>query len=104
MLTNSISAKTAKQLLLLPMRTSQANSIKNNRDLGFVLNSARSTSDAYSLDIEAVKTERWTFSEAGGLNTSTFAETQLGGGLLTAKLSPDCSAVPIPANFSASVR
>jgi len=50
---------------------------KNNRDLGFVLNSARSTSDAYSLDIETAKTERWTFSEAGGLNTSAFAEPQL---------------------------
>jgi len=50
---------------------------KNSRDLGFVLNSARSTSDAYSLDTETAKIERWTFSEAGGLNTSTFAEPQL---------------------------
>jgi len=50
---------------------------KNGRDLGFALNSARSTTDVYSLDTETGKIERWTFSEAGGLNTSTFAEPQL---------------------------
>ncbi len=50
---------------------------QNSRDLGFVLTSARSTSDVYSLDIKTGKIERWTFSEAGGLNTSTFAEPQL---------------------------
>jgi dipeptidyl aminopeptidase/acylaminoacyl peptidase len=50
---------------------------KNNRDLGFVLNSARSTSDVYSLNVATSKLERWTFSETGGLNTATFAEPQL---------------------------
>jgi dipeptidyl aminopeptidase/acylaminoacyl peptidase len=50
---------------------------KNNRDLGFVLTSARSTSDVYSLDVVAGKLERWTFSETGGLNTANFAEPQL---------------------------
>jgi dipeptidyl aminopeptidase/acylaminoacyl peptidase len=50
---------------------------KNNRDLGLVITSARSPSDAYSLDTSTGKLERWTFSEAGGLNTSTFAEPQL---------------------------
>jgi dipeptidyl aminopeptidase/acylaminoacyl peptidase len=49
----------------------------NNRDLGFALTSARSTSDAYSLDVTTGKLERWTFSETGGLNTGTFAEPQL---------------------------
>jgi len=50
---------------------------KNNRDLGFVLNSARSTSDVYSLDVTTGKIDRWTFSETGGLNTATFSEPQL---------------------------
>jgi dipeptidyl aminopeptidase/acylaminoacyl peptidase len=50
---------------------------KNNRDLGFVLNSARSTADVYSLDVTTNKIERWTQSETGGLNTASFAEPQL---------------------------
>ncbi len=50
---------------------------KNNRDLGFVLTSARSTADVYSVDVVTGKIERWTTSETGGLNTATFAEPQL---------------------------
>ncbi|HET9165337.1 MAG TPA: DPP IV N-terminal domain-containing protein, partial [Candidatus Angelobacter sp.] len=50
---------------------------KNSRDLGFVLTSARSTSDVYSIDVTTNKLERWTASETGGLNTATFAEPQL---------------------------
>jgi dipeptidyl aminopeptidase/acylaminoacyl peptidase len=50
---------------------------KNNRDLGFNLSSARSSSDVYSLDVETGKVERWTFSETGGLNTSNFPEPEL---------------------------
>ncbi len=50
---------------------------KNNRDLGLVINNARSPSDVYSLDTTTGKLERWTFSEAGGLNTASFAEPQL---------------------------
>lgn len=50
---------------------------KNNRDLGLVLISARSTADAYSLDVTTGKLERWTFSETGGLNTAAFAEPKL---------------------------
>jgi dipeptidyl aminopeptidase/acylaminoacyl peptidase len=50
---------------------------KNSRDLGFVANSARSTSDIYSLDIVSGKIERWTTSETGGLNTANFAEPRL---------------------------
>ena len=50
---------------------------KNNRDLGFVVNSARSTADVYSLDVNTGKVERWTFSETGGLNTASFSEPQL---------------------------
>ena len=50
---------------------------KNNRDLGFVVTSARSTADVYSLDVISGKIDRWTSSETGGLNTATFAEPQL---------------------------
>ena len=50
---------------------------KNSRDLGFVLTSARSTADVYSVDVITNKLERWTASETGGLNTATFAEPQL---------------------------
>jgi dipeptidyl aminopeptidase/acylaminoacyl peptidase len=50
---------------------------KNSRDLGFVLTSARSTADVYSIDVTTNKLERWTASETGGLNTATFAEPQL---------------------------
>lgn len=50
---------------------------KDNRNLGFNISSARSSSDVYSLDIETGKFDRWTFSETGGLNTSNFAEPDL---------------------------
>src|SRR5712692_11215587 len=50
---------------------------KNNRDLGFDLSSARSSSDVYSLDVQTGKVERWTSSETGGLNTATFPEPEL---------------------------
>src|SRR5262249_10333945 len=49
----------------------------NSKDLGFVLVAARSPADAYSLDVETGKVDRWTESETGGLNTSTFTEPEL---------------------------
>ena len=49
----------------------------NNRDLGFSLSSARSSSDAYSLDVKTGTIERWTFSETGGLNTADFPKPDL---------------------------
>ncbi len=50
---------------------------RNNRDLGFTLLSARSNADVYSLDLETGQIERWTESETGGLNVSSFAEPEL---------------------------
>jgi dipeptidyl aminopeptidase/acylaminoacyl peptidase len=50
---------------------------KNNRDLGFNITSARSTSDVYSFDVQTGKVDRWTFSETGGLNIGNFSEPQL---------------------------
>lgn len=50
---------------------------KKSSYLGFSLDSARFTTDAYSLDINTRKVERWTYSEMGGLNTSEFSEPEL---------------------------
>jgi dipeptidyl aminopeptidase/acylaminoacyl peptidase len=50
---------------------------ENNRDLGFSLNSARSSLDAYSIDVGTGKLDRWTTSETGGLKAENFVEPQL---------------------------
>jgi len=50
---------------------------KNGRDLGFNLNSAKSATDVYSLDMKTGKVERWTYSETGGINTADFPEPEL---------------------------
>ncbi|HTK81024.1 MAG TPA: prolyl oligopeptidase family serine peptidase [Bacteroidota bacterium] len=45
--------------------------------LGFVMNSARSTSDVYSIDMSTGKIDRWTTSETGGINVDNFSEARL---------------------------
>lgn len=50
---------------------------RNDRDLGFTLTSARSTTDVYSLDVTTNKLQRWTESETGGINVETFSEAEL---------------------------
>ncbi len=50
---------------------------RNNQDLGFTLNSAKSTSDVYSLNIKTGKIDRWTKSETGGFNTDRFTDAQV---------------------------
>jgi dipeptidyl aminopeptidase/acylaminoacyl peptidase len=45
--------------------------------LGFSLNSAKSPTDAWSLDLSANQLTRWTESETGGLNAETFSEPEL---------------------------
>jgi dipeptidyl aminopeptidase/acylaminoacyl peptidase len=50
---------------------------ENSRDLAFNMTSAKSPFDVYSLDVKTGKVERWTESETGGLNTSSFVEPQL---------------------------
>lgn len=50
---------------------------RNSRDLGFSLDSARFPADAYSLDTESGRVERWTFSETGPVNTENFVEPEL---------------------------
>jgi len=49
----------------------------NSRELGLNLSSASQPYDAYSVDMDSGKGERWTFSETGGLNTAGFAQPQL---------------------------
>jgi dipeptidyl aminopeptidase/acylaminoacyl peptidase len=49
----------------------------NGHDLGFAISSARSPSDAYSIDIRSGRLERWTEGETGGLNAANFAEPSL---------------------------
>ena len=50
---------------------------ENNRELGFVVTSARSPADVYSLDTASGTVDRWTTSETGGLNPTTFVEPKL---------------------------
>jgi dipeptidyl aminopeptidase/acylaminoacyl peptidase len=47
-----------------------------SRNIGFTLTSARSPADAYSIDTMTGKLERWTESETGGLDASTFSEPE----------------------------
>ena len=49
----------------------------NGIDLGCSMSSARANSDAYSINVQTGKLERWTASETGGLDTSQFVEPQL---------------------------
>lgn len=49
----------------------------NGKDIAFSYGNPRSTSDAYSLDSESGRVERWTTSELGGLNSETFAAPEL---------------------------
>ena len=50
---------------------------RGSHELAFTLSWARSPSDVYSYDVDTRRLERWTASEAGGLNTESFAVPQL---------------------------
>jgi dipeptidyl aminopeptidase/acylaminoacyl peptidase len=45
--------------------------------LGFNVSSAQSPNDVYSLELASMKVTRWTFSEVGGLNPTTFVSPEL---------------------------
>ena len=49
----------------------------NGRELGFAFTSPRYPVDVYSYDTQTGKLERWTFSEAGGINTESLSEAEL---------------------------
>ena len=75
-----LDTKTRKEKPVAPLPKGVITGIawnKNNRDLGFNLSSAQSSSDVYSLDVQTGKVERWTFSETGGLNTANFPGPEL---------------------------
>ncbi len=46
-------------------------------EIGFTVSSAHSPGDAYSVDLDAGQTTRWTYSETGGLNAAEFSSAQL---------------------------
>jgi len=50
---------------------------KGSREIAISLSTASQPYDAYSVDLASGKVDRWTFSETGGLNTSSFSEPQL---------------------------
>ncbi len=49
----------------------------NSRDIAFTINSARSTSDIYSLDAKTGEVSRWTESELGGIVAEELVEPEL---------------------------
>jgi dipeptidyl aminopeptidase/acylaminoacyl peptidase len=69
------------QLLKLPKLpvglVASINWHRNSQDLGFTFVSAKSTADVYSINIRSGKSERWTGSETGGLNTNVFSDAEL---------------------------
>ncbi len=49
----------------------------NGKEVGFSFRSSRASNDAYSMNIETGKIERWTVSETGGVNTESFSNPEL---------------------------
>ncbi len=83
---------------------------ENNRDLAFSLNSAQSPSDVYSVDVQAAKLERWTYSETGGIPSQNFVEPKLvkwksfdgkeiSGWLYAPKVKPASGKYPVVINI-----
>ena len=71
---------TRQELALPPLPVgviSGLNWHNNSRDLAFDLNTARTPTDVFSIDVSTMKMERWTYSETGGINTDGFSEPQL---------------------------
>jgi dipeptidyl aminopeptidase/acylaminoacyl peptidase len=48
-----------------------------DKSIMITIATAKTTGDAYVLDLESYKLTRWTFSEIGGLNTASFASPKL---------------------------
>ncbi len=105
--------KTGKLRTVPKLPTGQINSLhwsENNRDLGFSLNSSQSPSDVYSVDVQAGKLERWTFSETGGVTSQNFVEPKLvkwksfdgkeiSGWLYAPKVKPASGKYPVVINI-----
>jgi len=50
---------------------------RNNHELGFVMHSAKTPGDIYSYDLKTQRPDRWTRSETGNINTSSYTEPEL---------------------------
>jgi len=83
---------------------------ENNRDLAFSLSSAQSPSDVYSVDVQAAKLDRWTYSETGGIPSQNFVEPKLvqwksfddkeiSGWLYAPKVKPASGKYPVVINI-----
>lgn len=75
-----LDTKSAKEASLPKIPTGVIGGIRwrdHSRELAFSLTTALQPDDAYSLDMDSGKVERWTFSETGGLNTSEFSMPEL---------------------------
>lgn len=74
-----LDARTGKELRVPKLPLGVINWVawhRNSRDLAFSLSSAKSPLDAYSLDTKSGKLERWTESETGGLDPTSFVEPE----------------------------
>ncbi len=72
--------KTGKEAPISELPKGAANGLQfrpKSHEIGFSISGARAPSDVYSYDMDSRKLERWTASEAGGLNTASFAEPEL---------------------------
>jgi len=75
-----LDTKTRKERIVPTLPVGVISSIRWRNDvpeLGLVFESARSPADVYSFNVRSSKIERWTFSEAGTVNTEQFAEPEL---------------------------
>lgn len=73
-------AETGSELPLPKLPEGQVSRVawhKNNKDLAFDIDNARSPGDIYSLDTSTGIVERWTESETGDINTDAFSEPRL---------------------------
>ena len=72
--------KTGKEAPAPELPAGDANGLQfrpGSHEIAFSISWARSPSDVYSYDADSRKLERWTASEAGGLNTASFAVPEL---------------------------
>ncbi|MFL6292157.1 MAG: prolyl oligopeptidase family serine peptidase [Thermoanaerobaculia bacterium] len=72
--------KTGKEASAPELPAGDANGLQfrpGSHEIAFSVSWARSPSDVYSYDADSRKLERWTASEAGGLNTASFAVPEL---------------------------
>jgi dipeptidyl aminopeptidase/acylaminoacyl peptidase len=76
---HAIDVKSGKEISLPPLPIGVLSGLRwhrNGQELGFSLNTARTPTDCYSLDVATGKLDRWTFSESA-LKTDSFSVPEL---------------------------